>query len=199
MKRLATLTKTVGTMALLLGIATMASAAIGGPVYKVVVQAGSITKIVDPTGTVTPVNATLLEVPAGTTVYIKSNAAPTGLTFDAWYSTTSLNFRVYTASSSFIMPAEDVQVIDVREPDEYAQVNIDGLLIPLNTVAERAGEISKDKKVVIHCKLGGRSAKAIRELEEKFGFKNLYNLKGGITAYLEHEQLNQLTPQPDLS
>ena len=100
---------------------------------------------------------------------------------------------------SWKLSAEDVQVIDVREPDEYAQVNIDGLLIPLNTVAERAGEISKDKKVVIHCKLGGRSAKAIRELEEKFGFKNLYNLKGGITAYLEHEQLNQLTPQPDLS
>jgi len=42
--------------------------------------------------------------------------------------------------------------------------------------------------VVVHCKLGGRSAKAIRELEEKFGFDNLYNLKGGIFAYIDEVQ-----------
>ncbi|MCS6935354.1 MAG: molybdopterin-synthase adenylyltransferase MoeB [Chitinophagales bacterium] len=80
---------------------------------------------------------------------------------------------------------EDIQVIDVREPAEYDEVNIGALLIPLATVTERAGEISRDKKVVVHCKMGGRSAKAIRELEDKFGFGNLYNLKGGITAYLQ--------------
>jgi adenylyltransferase/sulfurtransferase len=80
---------------------------------------------------------------------------------------------------------EDIQVIDVREPAEYEQANIGALLIPLGTVAARADEITRDKKVVVHCKLGGRSAKAINELEEKFGFTNLYNLKGGITAYLQ--------------
>jgi len=80
---------------------------------------------------------------------------------------------------------EDIQVIDVREPAEYEQVNIGALLIPLGTIAVRADEISRDRKVVVHCKLGGRSAKAINELEEKFGFTNLYNLKGGITAYLQ--------------
>lgn len=80
---------------------------------------------------------------------------------------------------------EDFQLIDVREPDEYQTVNIGALLIPLATVSENAGKINKDKKVVIHCKMGGRSAKAIRELEEKFGFNNLYNLKGGITAYMQ--------------
>ena len=80
---------------------------------------------------------------------------------------------------------EDIQVIDVREPAEYEQANIGALLIPLATVASRADEIRRDKKVVVHCKLGGRSAKAINELEEKFGFTNLYNLKGGITAYLQ--------------
>ncbi|MCW3124696.1 MAG: UBA/THIF-type binding protein [Bacteroidetes bacterium] len=82
---------------------------------------------------------------------------------------------------------EDIQVIDVREPGEYEQVNIGALLIPLGTVSERSNEVSRDKKVVVHCKLGGRSAKAIRELEEKFGFENLYNLKGGITAYLQYQ------------
>ncbi len=80
---------------------------------------------------------------------------------------------------------EDIQVIDVREPDEYEEKNIGARLIPLGVVAEHADEISRDKKVVIHCKMGGRSAKAIRELEEKFGFTNLYNLKGGIERYLQ--------------
>lgn len=87
---------------------------------------------------------------------------------------------------------EKLQLIDVREPSEYSEVNINALLIPLATISERAGEVSRDKKVVIHCKLGGRSAKAIRELEEKFGFDNLYNLKGGISAYLQYEQINSI-------
>ena len=80
---------------------------------------------------------------------------------------------------------EKFQVIDVREPHEYDIVNISGELIPLSTVAANADRIEKDKKVVVHCKMGGRSAKAIRELEDKFGFQNLYNLKGGILAYID--------------
>ncbi len=80
---------------------------------------------------------------------------------------------------------EKFQLIDVREPHEYEIVNIGAELIPLGTVAENAASIDKDKKVVVHCKMGGRSAKAIRELEDKFGFDNLYNLKGGILAYVD--------------
>ena len=72
-----------------------------------------------------------------------------------------------------------------REPHEYDIVNIGGELIPLATVSANADRIERDKKVVVHCKMGGRSAKAIRELEEKFGFDNLYNLKGGILAYID--------------
>src|SRR6185503_6541703 len=78
---------------------------------------------------------------------------------------------------------EKFQIIDVREPHEYDIVNIGGELIPLASVLANADRISKDVPVVVHCKVGGRSAKAIRELEEKFGFKNLYNLKGGILSY----------------
>lgn len=83
---------------------------------------------------------------------------------------------------------EAFQLIDVREPHEYDIVNIGGELIPLATVAEHADDIHRDRKVVVHCKVGGRSAKAIRELEEKFGFNNLYNLKGGILAYIDEIQ-----------
>jgi molybdopterin/thiamine biosynthesis adenylyltransferase/rhodanese-related sulfurtransferase/molybdopterin converting factor small subunit len=80
---------------------------------------------------------------------------------------------------------EPFQLIDVREPHEYDIVNIGGELIPLATVAANSDRIDRDRKVVVHCKVGGRSAKAIRELEEKFGFTNLYNLKGGILAYID--------------
>jgi len=83
---------------------------------------------------------------------------------------------------------ESFQLIDVREPYEYDIVNIGAELIPLATVADNAAKISKDQKVIVHCKMGGRSAKAIRELEEKFGFSNLYNLKGGILAYIDEVQ-----------
>ncbi|MFL5748038.1 MAG: molybdopterin-synthase adenylyltransferase MoeB [Niastella sp.] len=80
---------------------------------------------------------------------------------------------------------EPFQLIDVREPYEYDIVNIGAELIPLATVAEQADKFSKDIPVIVHCKMGGRSAKAIRELEDKFGFTNLYNLKGGILAYID--------------
>jgi adenylyltransferase/sulfurtransferase len=80
---------------------------------------------------------------------------------------------------------EPFQLIDVREPNEYEIVNLGGELIPLGTIIENAGNISKNKKVVLHCKMGGRSTNAIRELEEKFGFNNLYNLRGGILAYID--------------
>jgi molybdopterin/thiamine biosynthesis adenylyltransferase/rhodanese-related sulfurtransferase/molybdopterin converting factor small subunit len=83
---------------------------------------------------------------------------------------------------------EKFQLIDVREPHEYDIVNIGGELIPLATVAAGNERIERDRKVVVHCKMGGRSAKAIRELEEKFGFTNLYNLKGGILSYIDEVQ-----------
>ena len=83
---------------------------------------------------------------------------------------------------------EKFQLIDVREPHEYDIVNIGGELIPLATVSDNSDRIARDQNVVIHCKMGGRSAKAIRELQEKFGFTNLYNLKGGILSYIDEVQ-----------
>jgi rhodanese-related sulfurtransferase len=78
---------------------------------------------------------------------------------------------------------EDFQLIDVREPHEYDVANLGGQLIPLGTVVDRAEEISEEKRVVIHCRSGKRSEMAILELERRFGFDNLHNLKGGILAY----------------
>jgi len=78
---------------------------------------------------------------------------------------------------------EDFQLIDVRESFEYEMSNINGENIPLAGVLIEAAKISKAKPVVIQCRSGARSAAAIMQLEQKFGYTNLYNLKGGILAW----------------
>ena len=80
------------------------------------------------------------------------------------------------------------KLIDVREPSEYKIVQIGGTLIPLSTISENVDEIPTDIDVVFLCKTGIRSVKAIKQLEEKFPFNNLYNLKGGILAYIDQVQ-----------
>ena len=77
----------------------------------------------------------------------------------------------------------DFQLIDVREPYEYDIANLGGTLIPLSILTEKTDLIAKDKQVVVHCKSGGRSAKAIAQLEA-LGFDNLWNLSGGMEAML---------------
>ena len=78
---------------------------------------------------------------------------------------------------------EDFQLIDVREPYEYEISNLKGELIPLTSILKNIDKISKDKKVIIHCKSGARSATAIALLKDEFPFENLYNLDGGILAF----------------
>ena len=78
---------------------------------------------------------------------------------------------------------EDIQLIDVREEYEYEIANLGGELIPLAGIMDQSDRISKEKPVVLHCRSGVRSATAIMNLEKRFGFTNLYNLKGGILAY----------------
>lgn len=79
---------------------------------------------------------------------------------------------------------EDIQLIDVRQPDENAFARIPGAkLIPLGEILNRMNEIDESRETVIHCKMGGRSARAIDALQRS-GFKGkLKNLRGGITAW----------------
>ena len=80
---------------------------------------------------------------------------------------------------------EDFQLIDVREDFEYEMSNLGGLLIPLGGILIEAEQIAKDKPVIVQCRSGKRSAAAIAQLEQQFGFTNLYNLQGGILAWAE--------------
>ncbi len=77
-----------------------------------------------------------------------------------------------------------VQLVDVREPWEYDEAHIQGCrLIPLGDVAVRHGEIDREIPVVVYCKSGGRSAKAVTFLREQ-GYEKALNLTGGILAWM---------------
>jgi sulfur-carrier protein adenylyltransferase/sulfurtransferase len=74
-------------------------------------------------------------------------------------------------------------LVDVREPFEYDISRIPGSkLIPLGELPARLSELDSADDIVLHCKVGGRSAKALRILQEA-GFRKLNNLQGGITAW----------------
>jgi sulfur-carrier protein adenylyltransferase/sulfurtransferase len=77
----------------------------------------------------------------------------------------------------------DFQLIDVREPHEYEICNLEGELIPMSEIPYNVDKISKDKKVVLHCRSGKRSGDMLLWLEKNHGFQNLYNLKGGVLAW----------------
>lgn len=79
---------------------------------------------------------------------------------------------------------DDVQIIDVREANEYAIARIpNSIHIPLAQVTGRMSEIDPKRETVVHCKMGGRSAKAIEALTRAGFTGKLSNLKGGITAW----------------
>ena len=78
---------------------------------------------------------------------------------------------------------EPFVLIDVREPHEYQICRIPGSkLIPLGEVAKRMNELDSAQEIVVHCKSGMRSAKAV-DLLMKSGFGKIHNLKGGILAW----------------
>ena len=79
---------------------------------------------------------------------------------------------------------EDLFVLDVREPHEYQICNLGGHLIPLNDLPKRVSELDSSREIVVHCKMGGRSAKAVDFLKQS-GFGKVHNLAGGINAWAE--------------
>jgi sulfur-carrier protein adenylyltransferase/sulfurtransferase len=78
---------------------------------------------------------------------------------------------------------EEVFLLDVREPSEREIATLGGLNIPLAQIATKVADIPRDKEVVVYCRSGGRSGKAVQELQSGAGFTNLYNLKGGVLAW----------------
>ena len=77
-------------------------------------------------------------------------------------------------------------LLDVRQPEEYEVANLNGKLIPLAELPDRLEEIDsyRNQPVVVHCRSGKRSAKAVSFLHNQ-GFEQAVNLKGGILAWSE--------------
>ena len=80
---------------------------------------------------------------------------------------------------------EKLRIIDVREPNEYQINRIPGAeLVPLGEVPRRYAELDPEEELVVHCKMGARSAKAADFLRS-VGFKRVLNLRGGILEWID--------------
>ncbi len=79
--------------------------------------------------------------------------------------------------------SDNFVLLDVREPYEYQICKIPfSRLIPLGEVKKRAGELDSRGEIVVYCRSGVRSAKAVAMLKEQ-GFANVVNMKGGILRW----------------
>jgi sulfur-carrier protein adenylyltransferase/sulfurtransferase len=86
---------------------------------------------------------------------------------------------------------EQLQIVDVREPNEYQINRIPGTtLIPLGELPRRYQELDLDREIILHCKMGGRSAKA-QDYLRTVGITNTKNLKGGVLAWIDQVDPSQ--------
>ena len=88
------------------------------------------------------------------------------------------------AEAKLRLQSGEVRLLDVREPHEYEICHLDGKLIPLGELPQRFGELNKAAEIIVHCKKGARSAKAVQWLRDH-GFGKVFNMRGGITAWSE--------------
>lgn len=79
---------------------------------------------------------------------------------------------------------EDLQLIDVRQPDEHAFARIDGsVLIPMAEIVPRMNELDPGVPAIVYCRSGVRSARVIEALKQYGYAGELSNLRGGILAW----------------
>lgn len=81
---------------------------------------------------------------------------------------------------------EQIIVVDVREPYEYEEFNIGGILIPLGELQSKLHDLDDqmDEEIVVHCRSGARSM-AAQDYMKKMGFEHVRNLSGGVMAWIE--------------
>jgi molybdopterin/thiamine biosynthesis adenylyltransferase/rhodanese-related sulfurtransferase len=92
-----------------------------------------------------------------------------------------------------IARGDDFDLIDVREPHEWDIARIPGArLIPLATLVNELPTLDSAREIVVHCKMGGRSAKAVQQLQAS-GFRKVWNLSGGITRW--SDDVDPTTPK----
>jgi molybdopterin/thiamine biosynthesis adenylyltransferase/rhodanese-related sulfurtransferase len=159
------------------------------------IQANEVIKVI--TGIGEPLSGKLLTLDALTmqTNILKFSADEKNFTikelgdYEEVCETPKINFEPgYKEINVFDLKAmfdkkENIELLDVREEYERDICNIGGKLIPMNTIHANIESIPEDKPVVVYCHHGMRSAMVVKFLSEEFGYKNLYNLDGGIHAW----------------
>jgi len=96
---------------------------------------------------------------------------------------TKLPDTVDAKTVSELMTQDNVVVLDVREPSEYAEGHIPGVaLIPMGQVPDRLNEIPKDQTVIVTCRSGNRSSQITEYLRGQ-GYTNVHNMEGGILSW----------------
>ncbi|MBC2844796.1 rhodanese-like domain-containing protein [Winogradskyella flava] len=105
----------------------------------------------------------------------------------------SADVKLVTAEEmKSILEMEDVQLVDVRTPEEHDQehiVNSQNIDFTSPTFDDDISKLDKAKPVILYCKGGNRSAKCARKLKEA-GFKKIYDLEGGISKWKHSDKLN---------
>jgi rhodanese-related sulfurtransferase len=97
------------------------------------------------------------------------------------------NFDITAAQLKDLLEGDQcIQLLDVRNPDEFEEDNLGGTLIPLGDLPDELDQLEswKGKDIYIHCRSGARSARA-KEFLLAEGFENVHNVLGGIMAYRE--------------
>ena len=79
----------------------------------------------------------------------------------------------------------DLVILDVRNPSEFDDGHIEGAInIPVDYLAERLDELSKDDELLVYCRTGNRSARAVEILDDN-GFTKIFHMDEGITGWLD--------------
>ena len=98
-------------------------------------------------------------------------------------SSTDAGIDVSVDEALRLWQSKEAVIIDVRTPGEYRDGHIPGVAnIPLDELERRLHEVPKDKKVVLICRTGNRSAQGTRLLRSK-GFTNVFNSTGGMSTW----------------
>ncbi len=162
-------------------------------------QAAEVIKMVTGIGNVLSGKMMVINVLENMTSYFDIVLNPSNKKIDSLNNYTNAcsyeNIKSITANElkQMITSKETFQLIDVREENEFAHKNIGGESIPLSALDQKFQNIKRDKKVIIHCQSGKRSEKAIDYLQKEHGFNNLYNLEGGLSAWIKTDTLVKST------
>ena len=106
--------------------------------------------------------------------------------------------RISVSEAKEMLDASDVELVDVRQPGEYAAGHIHGAkLIPVDGLFERLGEVADARDVIFYCAVGVRSALAC-EIGAAMGLTRCHNVEGGFEAWSGAEYPSE-TGAPALS